>query len=167
MKKLLGLTLAVMMASTHAHALTMSQFVGDWRCTTQFGFNDGSQERTVTLDTMNADGSMSQLWEVVGRDAKGRLAGVEHFSIKNRWSVKGDKLRIFDFDLVEYVSYDRDKLPYHDEAQAELKGYWVELYQEPYDSKVKFIDKDTMIFPQDDGTSNTTCVRLTPNGAMS
>lgn len=154
----------MMMACVQAHALTKSQFVGDWRCTTDFRANDGSVEKSVTYDTMNADGSMSQLWEVVSYEKTKKLIGVEHFTIKNRWHVRGDRLYISDFEIVDYVIYDDKKIPYDEEMTDYFKESWAEMYAEPYDSQVKFLNKDHFIFPEESANSSTECVRFTKQG---
>lgn len=164
MKKIFGLTLMVAMFGTmQAHAVSKAQLVGDWKCTSEFDLDNGGKEITVTLDRANADGTMTQLWELVSYDAYGRLEGVEHFAINNRWSVKGNNLRISDFNITDYVAYDRDKSPYDEDKQTYFKQMWADAYKKPYTSKIKFTDKNTFIFPKEGGISNTTCVRLTPN----
>ena len=158
MKKIALLLMLIM--SMNAHALTKSQFVGDWKCTTDFKANNGSREHSVTYDTINADGSMSQLWEVVNYDNIGALASVEHLTIKNRWRVKKDRLYIYDFNITNYMAYDEEKLPYDDEYLTYFKQGWLEIYKEPYDSKVKFINKDLFVFPEENGNSHTQCERF-------
>lgn len=165
MKKTIAVTaMAVMLwlGMGQAHAISKSQLVGDWKCTSHFVLDDGGTETTVTLDSMKADGSMTQLWELVTRDKRGNLLGIDHFDITNRWSIKGDKLRIYDFNIANYVSYDKHKMPYEEESRLYFYEQWQDSLAEPYDSKIKFTNKDTFIFPQEDGTSNTTCVRLKP-----
>lgn len=148
----------MLMMGMQAHALNKSQFVGDWKCTDDFRYDDGSKERSVTFDTINADGTMSQLWEILTYENTGQLVSIEHFTIKNRWHVKGDRFYISDFNLVDYVAYDSQKIPYDTDYQEYFKDYWVNLYKDPYDAKVKFINKDHFVFPQ--SGQNTTCVRL-------
>lgn len=163
MKTLVGLAVVgLIFVSSSAHAISKSKLVGDWKCTTHYQLDDGGTETTVTLDRLKADGSMTQLWELVARDKRGNLVGIDHFNITNRWSIKGDKLRIYDFHIVDYVSYDKYKMLHDDEKRQYFHEWWQSGLAEPYDSKIKFTNKDTFIFPKEGGISNTTCVRLKP-----
>lgn len=160
MKKSLTVMVALMM-SIQAHAISKSQLVGDWRCTTHETTDEGKYI-TVTLDTINPDGTMSQLWEVASYDNRGRLEGVEYLTIKNRWSVKGNQFKISNWTLIDHMAYDKDKSPLDAEYQAVFKESWQRNYATPYSSTIKFTNKDTFIFPDSGERADITCVRLTP-----
>lgn len=147
----------------NAHALSKSQFVGDWKCTT-YDKSGKDKDYAITYDTINADGSMSQLWEVVSHKSTGALLYVEYMTIKNRWRVKGDRLYIYDFKVVDYLGFDDKKIPYDEEYQAFLKQTWSDSYQSE-NSKVKFINKDHFVLIKEkEDDFDTECVRFKKEG---
>lgn len=149
MKKLC--LLALLMA-THAQAFqaTKEDMVGVWQCYTDaYDIADDATIKSVTLDRLNQDGTMSQVWEVVSYAGK-EVESIEHLTIKNRWDFKDDKLSIYDWKLIDYQVYDGYKLPFDETVVKKAKQYWQSEYNEPYSETLKFINEREFVFENED-----------------
>ncbi|MGP1571282.1 MAG: hypothetical protein ACTTHX_04010 [Moraxella sp.] len=143
-----------------ASAVTKKDMLGTWECVTA---GPNSSHKTVTLDTMNADGSMYQLWEIVHyADDNKTVNLIEIFNIKNNWDLKNDKQVIKNWQLLDYRAYARDKRPlYNDEAVEMLKQRWVDVYKADYDDKVYMAkDKRSFYYEPTNGVIVSRCQKL-------
>lgn len=147
--------------SLPAFAVTKKDMLGTWECTTKDP--DGLSE-TTTLDTMNADGSMYQFWEIIHYSAedKNKVSMIETFNIQNRWDLKKNKQIIKDWQLLDYQVYASDKRPiYDDELVNLLKQSWMETYKQDYDDKVYMAkDKRSFYYEPIDGVIVSRCHKL-------
>ena len=154
--------LAVLLVGMAAHGKTITKkdMVGTWQCSAYERLNDGQSAKSTTLDTINKDGSMSQVWEIIYYDNKDRFSGLEYFTIKNRWDFRKNEMKIYDWQLQNYQSYDSYKLPVDEETNQMLKQDWQAAYAESYTQKITFVNHNEFLYGAEDDVQNTSaCYR--------
>lgn len=147
--------LLALLVATNAQAVqvTKDDMVGVWQCHTDaYNLIDDTSIKSVTLDRLNKDGTMSQVWEVVSYQGT-EVESIEHFTIKNRWDFKDNQLSIYDWRLIDYQAYDGDKLPFDETIVKKFKQYWQAEYNEPYSETLYFFNKHEFVFKNEDKDS--------------